>query len=46
LFTQSPDVSRQGANLEVHFDVPEYAVQLLLQRIAKTDAAATVAGGN
>ena len=46
LFTQTPDVSRQGADLEVHFDVPEYAVQLLLQRIAKTDAAATVAGGN
>ena len=46
LFTQAPDVSRQGANLEVHFDVPEEAVQLLLQRIAKTDVAGAVAGGN
>ena len=46
LCTQAPDVSRQGANLEVHFNVPEDAVQLLLQRIAKTDVAGTVAGGN
>jgi hypothetical protein len=46
LFTQPPDVSRQAANLEVHFNVPEDAVQLLLQRIAKTDAGGTVAGGN
>jgi hypothetical protein len=46
LFTQTPDVSRQGANLEVRFNVPEEAVQLLLQRIAKTDVAGTVAGGN
>ena len=46
LFTQTPEVSRQGANLEVHFNVPEEAVQLLLQRIAKTDVAGTVAGGN
>src|SRR6202162_441115 len=41
LFTQPPDVSRQAANLEVHFNVPEDAVQLVLQRIAKTDV-----GGN
>ncbi len=46
LYTQPPDVSRQGANLEVHFNVPDDAVQLLLQRIAKTDAGGTVAGGN
>ncbi|HLW35365.1 MAG TPA: hypothetical protein VKS98_06870 [Chthoniobacterales bacterium] len=46
LFTQAPDVSRQGADLEVHFNVPEEAVQLMLQRIAKTDVAGTVAGGN
>jgi hypothetical protein len=46
LFSQAPDISRQGANLEVHFNVPEGAVQLLLQRIAKTDVAGTVAGGN
>jgi len=46
LYTQPPDVSRQGANLEVHFNVPDDAVQLLLQRIAKTDSGSTVAGGN
>jgi len=46
LFTLPPDVSRQAANLEVHFNVPDEAVQLLLQRIAKTDAGGTVAGGN
>jgi hypothetical protein len=46
LFSQAPDISRQGANLEVHFNVPEGAVQLLLQRIAKTDVAGAVAGGN
>ncbi len=46
LFTQPPDVSRQAANLEVHFNVPDDAAQLLLQRIAKTDAAGAVAGGN
>ncbi len=46
LFTQTPDVSRQAANLEVRFNVPDDVVQLLLQRIAKTDSPATVAGGN
>ena len=46
LFTQPPDVSRQGANLEVHFNVPDDAAQLLLQRIGKTDVAGAVAGGN
>ena len=44
LFKQPPDVSRQAANLEIHFDVPDDTAQLLLQRIAKTDVAQTVAG--
>jgi hypothetical protein len=46
LFTQPPDVSRQNANLEVHFNVPDETARLLLQRIAKTDVAGAVAGGN
>ncbi len=45
LYTQPPDVSRQAANLEIRFNVPDDAAQLLLQRIARTDAAGTVAGG-
>jgi hypothetical protein len=44
LFKQPPEVSRQAANLEVHFDVPDDTAQLLLQRVAKTDVAQTVAG--
>src|SRR3984893_14826238 len=43
LYKQPPEVTRQGTNLEVHFNVPEDAARLLLQRIAKTDATATVA---
>jgi len=46
LYAQPPDVSRQNANLEVHFNVPDETARLLLQRIAKTDVAGTVAGGN
>ncbi|HST30534.1 MAG TPA: hypothetical protein VLK27_06805 [Chthoniobacterales bacterium] len=45
LYTQPPDVSRQAADLEIHFNMPDEAAQLLLQRIAKTDVAGTVAGG-
>jgi hypothetical protein len=44
LYAQTPDVSRQAATLELHFVVPEETARLLLQRIAKTDAAAAVAG--
>jgi hypothetical protein len=46
LYTQPPDVSRSAANLEVHFNVSDEAARLILQRIAKTDVANTVAGGN
>ena len=46
LFAQPPDVSRSAANLEVHFNMPDDTARLLLQRIAKTDVAGAVAGGN
>jgi hypothetical protein len=46
LYAQPPDISRQAANLELHFNVPDETARLLLQRIAKTDSAATVAGGD
>ena len=46
LYAQPPDVSRQNANLEVHFNVPDETARLLLQRIAKTDVAGAVAGGD
>jgi hypothetical protein len=46
LYSQPPDVSRSAVNLEVHFNVPDETARLLLQRIAKTDVANTVAGGN
>ena len=44
LYTQPPDVSRQQANLELHFNMPDETARLLLQRIAKTDTTPTVAG--
>ena len=44
LFAQPPDVSRQAANLELHFNVPDDTARLLLERIARTDTANTVAG--
>ena len=46
LYAQPPDVSRSAANLEVHFNMPDETARLLLQRIAKTDVAGAVAGGN
>ena len=46
LYVQAPEISRQGASLEVHFNVPDETARLLLQRIAKTDVSATVAGGD
>jgi hypothetical protein len=46
LYAQPPDVSRSAATLEVHFNVPDETARLLLQRIAKTDVAGAVAGGN
>ena len=44
LFAQPPDVSRQTADLELHFNVPDDTARLLLERIARTDTANTVAG--
>jgi hypothetical protein len=44
LYAQTPEVSRQAANLELHFVVPEETARLLLQRIAKTDTTNSVAG--
>ena len=44
LYAQPPEISRQAANLELHFTVPEETARLLLQRIAKTDTTSTVAG--
>ena len=42
LYAQPPEIVRQNANLEIHFNVPENSARLLLQRIAKSDAAAVV----
>ena len=44
LFAQPPEISRQAANLELRFNLPDETARLLLQRIAKTDTANTVAG--
>src|ERR1700736_3519851 len=44
LYTQPPEVTRQTANLELHFNVPDETARLLLQRIAKTDVGSSVAG--
>jgi hypothetical protein len=44
LYAEVPAVDRQGANLELHFNVPESSARLLLQRIAKTDSPSGVAG--
>src|SRR6266478_5686675 len=44
LYAQPPEITRQAANLELHFSVPEETARLLLQRIAKTDIASSVAG--
>jgi hypothetical protein len=46
LYAQPPEVSRQAANLEARFNVPDETARLLLQRISKTDVAGAVAGGN
>jgi hypothetical protein len=43
LYTQPPEVTRQNANLELHFTVPENSARLLLQRIAKSDVPSSVA---
>jgi hypothetical protein len=43
LNTQPPDISRHDTEIELHFNVPEESARVLLQRIAKTDAAPVVA---
>jgi hypothetical protein len=43
LYAQAPEISRQDANLEIHFNVPENSAQLLLERIAKSDVPTVVA---
>ena len=43
LYAQPPEISRQGPNLELHFVVPENTARLVLERIAKTDGAGTMA---
>jgi len=40
LYSQPPDIQRHGPDLELRFTVPENSARLLLERIAKTDAAA------
>jgi len=44
LYKQPPEITKQGANLEVHLNVPDDAARVLLQRIAKSDTGSTVAG--
>jgi hypothetical protein len=44
LYAQPPEITRQTANLELHFNVPDETARLLLQRIAKTDLGSSVAG--
>jgi hypothetical protein len=44
LYTQPPEIQRPGSStLELRFDVPENAARVLLERLAKTDAAPVVA---
>jgi hypothetical protein len=44
LYAQPPEITRQTANLELHFIVPDETARLLLHRIAKTDVGSSVAG--
>lgn len=43
LYAQPPEVVMQDADLELRFNVPENSARLLLQRVAKTNAALEVA---
>jgi hypothetical protein len=42
LYSQPPDIQRHGTYLELRFTLPENSARLLLERIAKTDAAEVV----
>jgi hypothetical protein len=44
LFAQPPDVTTQGASLEIRCSVPDNSARLLLQRVAKTSPAPSIAG--
>ena len=37
LYAQTPEISQQGANLEIHFNIPENSARLLLERLATSD---------
>jgi hypothetical protein len=43
-FTAPPEVSTQGAGLEIRCTVPENSARLILQRVAKTNPAPALAG--
>ncbi len=43
LYAQPPEVLTQGSDLELRFDVPEISARLLLQRVAKSNAAPALA---
>jgi hypothetical protein len=43
LYAQAPEISRQDANLEIHFNIPENSAQLVLQRLGKSDVPTVVA---
>ena len=42
LYAQPPEVATAGTDVEIRFNVPENSARLLLQRVAKTNAAPTV----
>ncbi|TMP96982.1 MAG: hypothetical protein E6L07_03795 [Verrucomicrobia bacterium] len=42
LYSQPPDIQRHGTYLELRFSLPENSARLLLERIAKTNAAEVV----
>jgi hypothetical protein len=45
LYSQPPEIQTQGySNLELRFTMPEESARLLLERLAKTDTPAAVAG--
>lgn len=44
LYSEPPEVRTQGSDLELRFNVPENSARLLLQRVAKSNAAPAIAG--
>ena len=44
LYVQPPAVAADGADVELRFDMPENSARLLLQRVAKSNAATKIAG--